>query len=85
MRARWEELWTLLLPNIRVATAQQLLHFVTKIPRHFLGRNVGKGAEGKADGVHVGVVHVTIVRDIDAARVATTYFFNELVTSVRTS
>lgn len=50
---------TYLLANVGVARAQQLLYLVCKIPRHLLGRDVCKCAQGEPHRVHIGVVHIT--------------------------
>lgn len=47
-----------LLADVGVGAAEKLLDLITEVARHLLGGNVGEGAQGEADGVHVGVVHV---------------------------
>ena len=51
-----------LLTDVDIGRANELFDFIRQIPRHFFGRNVGKRAQGEADDVHVGVVHVVLER-----------------------
>lgn len=51
------------LADVGVGRAEQLLDLVGQVARHLLGCDVGERRERKADGVHVGVVHVAASRD----------------------
>ena len=78
---------THLLSDICVTRAQQLLNFVRQVARHLLRRNIRKRTQGKSDRVHVRMVHVTNKLTVNGqyTRLRSTHFFNEFVTSVRTS